>query len=110
MELNPERILVTNRSPEKAQDVAKGCGGSAIAWEQLDDALALADIVLSTTGAPQPIVTHRRFDSILARRSRGTILSGSLGQGRSTQQRGQNCNQRSLHNPYHTALFHLARF
>jgi glutamyl-tRNA reductase len=73
-ELKPQRILVTNRSPEKAQDVAKECGGSAIAWEQLDDALVEADIVLSTTGAPEPIMTRRRFDEILARRSRGTMV------------------------------------
>ena len=73
-ELKPERILVTNRSPEKAQDVAKECGGIAVPWEQLDDALVDADIVLSTTGAPEPIMTRRRFDGILARRSRGTMV------------------------------------
>lgn len=73
-ELKPQRILVTNRSPEKAQTVAQECGGSAIAWEQLDDALVEADIVLSTTGAPEPIVTRKRFDGILARRSRGTMV------------------------------------
>lgn len=73
-ELKPERILVTNRSPEKAQDIAKECGGSAIPWDQLDDALVEADIVLSTTGAPEPIMTRRRFDGILARRSRGTMV------------------------------------
>ncbi len=73
-ELKPERILVTNRSPEKAQAVARDCGGTAIAWDQLDDALVDADIVLSTTGAPEPIMTRRRFDGILARRSRGTMV------------------------------------
>jgi glutamyl-tRNA reductase len=73
-DLKPQRILVANRSPEKAQAVAAECGGSAIAWEQLDDALVEADIVLSTTGAPEPIVTRRRFDAVLARRSRGTMV------------------------------------
>ncbi|MBI2807489.1 MAG: glutamyl-tRNA reductase [Planctomycetes bacterium] len=73
-ELKPERILVANRSPEKAQAVAQECGGTAIAWEQLDDALVEADIVLSTTGAPEPIMPRRRFDAILARRSRGTMV------------------------------------
>ena len=72
--LKPERILVTNRSPEKAHDIAKDCGGIAIPWEQLDDALVEADIVLSTTGAPEPIMTRRRFDGILARRNRGTMV------------------------------------
>ncbi len=73
-ELNPQHILVTNRSPEKAQAIARECGGQAIPWEQLDDALVEADIVLSTTGAPEPIMTRRRFDDILARRSRGTMV------------------------------------
>lgn len=73
-ELNPERILVTNRSPEKAQAVARDCGGIAIPWDQLDDALVEADIVLSTTGAPEPIMMRRRFDAILARRTRGTMV------------------------------------
>jgi glutamyl-tRNA reductase len=72
--LHPERILVTNRSPEKAQAIAQECGGTAIPWEQLDDALVESDIVLSTTGAPEPIMPRRRFGVILARRSRGTMV------------------------------------
>jgi glutamyl-tRNA reductase len=73
-ELKPACILVANRSPEKAESIAQECGGTAIAWERLDDALVDADIVLSTTGAPEPIVTRHRFDGILARRSRGTMV------------------------------------
>ena len=38
-ELNPARVLVTNRSPEKAAAVAAECGGQVVPWEQLDDAL-----------------------------------------------------------------------
>src|SRR5204863_7993080 len=49
-QLRPRRILVTNRSPEKAETVARGCGGLAMPWAQLDEALVQADIVLSTTG------------------------------------------------------------
>ena len=73
-ELQPRRILVTNRSPDKAHAVAQGCGGQALPWEQLDDALVQADIVLSTTGAPEPIMTRRRFQDILARRSAGAMV------------------------------------
>ena len=70
--LKPQCILVTNRSPDKALAVAQGCGGQAVPWDKLDDALVQADIVLSTTGAPEPIMTRRRFDGILARRTQGT--------------------------------------
>jgi len=73
-ELQPERILVTNRSPEKAIAVARECAGIAVGWDKLDDALVDADIVLSTTGSPEPIMTKDRFDGILARRSRGTMV------------------------------------
>jgi glutamyl-tRNA reductase len=72
--LHPGRILVTNRSPQKAVEVAAGCGGTPIPWEQLDDALAQADIVLSTTGAPEPIMPRARFaERVLPRRS-GTMV------------------------------------
>jgi len=57
-QLQPRRILVVNRSPEKALNLAQQCGGLTVSWESLDDALVKADIVLSTTGASQPIVTR----------------------------------------------------
>ncbi len=69
--LAPRRILVTNRSPARAEAVAAGCGGRPVPWEQLDDALARADIVLSTTGAPEPVMTGERFAGVLTRRAGG---------------------------------------
>jgi glutamyl-tRNA reductase len=67
-------IFVTNRNPEKAREVAAGCGGTAVPWDQLDDALARADIVLSATGAPDVIMTAERFAPILARRTTGPMV------------------------------------
>jgi len=72
--LKPRRILVTNRSYDKAEAVARGCNGTAVPWEQLDDSLAAADIVLSTTGAPDVIVTKDRWRRILARRDGGPVV------------------------------------
>jgi glutamyl-tRNA reductase len=72
--LQPRRILVTNRSPDKALQVAQGCSGEAVPWDKLDEALARADIVLSTTGAPEPIVTYERYRRLVARRSRGRVV------------------------------------
>jgi glutamyl-tRNA reductase len=73
-ELKPRRILVTNRSPDKAQAVAAGCGGEAVPWDRLDDVLARADIILSTTGAPEPIVTAARWKKVDARRTGGPAV------------------------------------
>jgi glutamyl-tRNA reductase len=68
-ELRPRHILVTNRSPEKAGEVARGCGGEAVPWDKLDDLLSRADIILSTTGAPEPVVTRERYRRATARRA-----------------------------------------
>jgi glutamyl-tRNA reductase len=73
-ELKPAAILVTNRSPEKAAASAKDCGGRVVPWAQLNDALVQADIVLSTTGAPEPIVTRQRFNDKVRRRRAGRML------------------------------------
>jgi glutamyl-tRNA reductase len=74
-ELNPARVLVTTRSAEKAAALAAECGGRAVPWEQLDDAMVRADIVLSTTAAPEPIVPLRRFnEKVLARRAGRTVV------------------------------------
>jgi glutamyl-tRNA reductase len=68
-DLHPKRILVTNRSPEKAAAVAQGCGGEAVPFEQLDESLARADIVLSTTGSPEVIVDRQRWERVLQQRT-----------------------------------------
>src|SRR5439155_2863099 len=51
--MKPRRIFVANRSPDKAQEIAAGCAGTAVAWEDLDAAIAKANIILSTTGASE---------------------------------------------------------
>jgi glutamyl-tRNA reductase len=68
-ELRPGRILVTNRTAVKAQESASRWRGQAVPFERLDDWLAESDLVLSTTGAPQPIVTRDRFASVMVRRA-----------------------------------------
>lgn len=73
-ELHPQQILVTNRSAEKAHALATRCGGRTVPWELLDDALREADIVLSTTGAPEPIVTLSRFEKVMTRRCKESIV------------------------------------
>ncbi|MBN9520933.1 glutamyl-tRNA reductase [bacterium] len=74
-EFRPAAVLVTNRSPERAAGLAAECGGAALPWEQLDDGLTRADIVISTTGAPEPIVSRRRYDEkVRPRRGRRKLV------------------------------------
>jgi glutamyl-tRNA reductase len=68
--LSPGRLLVCNRDPAKAQALAQRFGGEALAFERLGEWLVSADIVVSSTGATQPIVTRAQFDA-LRRQRRG---------------------------------------
>lgn len=54
-------VVVVNRSPQRALELARRWKGRTIGWEQLSSALVAADVVISTTGAQEPIVTLREF-------------------------------------------------
>jgi glutamyl-tRNA reductase len=56
----PGRLLITSRTPAHAEELAAEVGGQVIPWSDTDPALAAADIVVSATGAPHPIVTRDR--------------------------------------------------
>jgi glutamyl-tRNA reductase len=74
-ELSPARVIVTNRSLERARATAADCGGQAVAWDQLDELLVHADIVLSATDARELIVTRRWFDEkVRSKRSGRTLV------------------------------------
>lgn len=62
------QITVTNRSIEKAQKMAEQFSGNVCPWEELDEALVEADLVVSITGAMEPIVTLERFRRLESRR------------------------------------------
>jgi glutamyl-tRNA reductase len=57
-------ITVVNRHLERAQGLAERIGAEARPWDDLHSALAEADLVISTTGAAEPILTAAAFRSI----------------------------------------------
>jgi glutamyl-tRNA reductase len=57
-------IVVTNRSIERAAKLAEEIDAVARPWEQLEDLLVAADVVVSSTGARQPILTPALFKRV----------------------------------------------
>lgn len=55
-------IVVANRTHDRAICLAKELGGSAIHFDLLDEALYDADVVISATGAPHPILTKEKME------------------------------------------------
>jgi len=68
------RILVTNRSYERAVALAHELGGRAVPFERWADDFAEVDIVISSTSAPDYILDRQRLEPLLPRRSRRPLL------------------------------------
>ena len=57
-------IFVANRTYYVAVELAKDLGGEAILFNDLEKYLATADLVISATSAPHPIITKDRLSDI----------------------------------------------
>jgi len=62
------KLLVCNRTADKAQELAAQFKGQAVPFEKLAEHLVAADIVVSSTGAAHPIITRTMFDGLLRQR------------------------------------------
>jgi glutamyl-tRNA reductase len=80
LDAGARNIVIVNRSLDNAQSVADQMSAAAEfelraePWDALDRLLVWADLVVSTTGAAEPIVTESRLKPILAKRSRPNLL------------------------------------
>jgi glutamyl-tRNA reductase len=62
------KVLVTNRTFERAEKLAAEFQGKAVPFEYFVDHLAEADIVMTSTGAPNFILGQRQMEEVLKRR------------------------------------------
>ncbi len=67
-ELGPRELVVCNRDGQKAKTLAGRFAGRGVSMDELADALVPVDIVVSSTGSAQPILTARQFTAIHRRR------------------------------------------
>jgi glutamyl-tRNA reductase len=61
-------ILVTNRTFERAVELARRFRGSPIKFEEMFTSLSEADIVISSTGAPEYVVKRDQLKAVLRKR------------------------------------------
>lgn len=55
-------VVVANRTPERARELARSVEGRAVELQRMAPALATADIVLASTGAPHAVLTRPIFE------------------------------------------------
>ncbi|TMQ17016.1 MAG: glutamyl-tRNA reductase [Candidatus Rokuibacteriota bacterium] len=58
-------VYVANRTWSRAQDLARALSGTAVPWDELETALGTVDIVVTSTGAPEPVVTREAVRRVM---------------------------------------------
>jgi glutamyl-tRNA reductase len=69
-----EKVLVTNRTFAAAEELARRVGGRAVPFEDLEEHLAAADIVISSTSAPHYVITREVVERSLKHRRHRPIF------------------------------------
>jgi glutamyl-tRNA reductase len=67
-------IVVANRSPKRADELAARVGGRAIALDSVNDALVAADVVLASTSASDLLLERSEIEAAMARRDGRALL------------------------------------
>jgi glutamyl-tRNA reductase len=66
-----EQIVVANRTLNRALELARKLNGTTVSLEELDQELERVDIIISSTGSPQPVIKAREVRKRMrARRNR----------------------------------------
>lgn len=61
-------VAVVNRSEDRGRRLADQVSGRFAVWDQLDDELCRADIVVASTGSKLPIIDRRRLKPLMKKR------------------------------------------
>lgn len=77
-ERNIGRIIFANRSLDRAQRLAARYQGYAIELEAIDAHLYEADILISSTASPEPLIDRSMLQSALKRRRRKPVFAVDL--------------------------------
>ena len=69
------QIAIASRTLATAQGLASRLNGRAVPWTDLDAALGTADIVITATGATEPVLTKERIEEVMRpRRNRPLFI------------------------------------
>jgi glutamyl-tRNA reductase len=66
---NLEGIYISNRTHEKAKELAYELGGEAILFDDVTKYLETADVVISATGAPHYVITKNTVEEVMQKRA-----------------------------------------
>ncbi len=69
------RLFIANRSLERARLLASSLGGYAVPLSELEGTLPEADILITSTASPEPVVTYEQLRAAIAARKHRPIFA-----------------------------------
>jgi glutamyl-tRNA reductase len=69
-----QKIVVANRTLERAMELARRWHGQAVSLEEIPPSLMGSDIVISSTGAAEPIILYPQVKSIMKQRKQRPLF------------------------------------
>jgi len=91
-------LLVMNRSQEKADALAQQFGGRVVKWGRWESALATPDVVVSSVGAEDAVLTRGTLHAAMAARGNRALLLMDLGVPRNVDPAASNLYNLYLYN------------
>ncbi|MFA6315980.1 MAG: glutamyl-tRNA reductase [Elusimicrobiota bacterium] len=71
----PAKLVIANRTHQRGVELAASLGAEAARWEDFPALLETVDVVLASTGAPEPVLTRAMVEAALpARMGRSLFL------------------------------------
>jgi glutamyl-tRNA reductase len=73
------RLLVANRSPERAMELAARWNAEVVAWSDLEDALVIPDMVVCSIGAEETVLAKAVIERVMQARENRALFLIDLG-------------------------------
>jgi glutamyl-tRNA reductase len=73
------KLFITNRTSQKASELAAIMNATAIPYEEYPQQLLYSDIVITSVNSPEYIITTNQFSSIFAKQNHSPILMIDIG-------------------------------
>jgi glutamyl-tRNA reductase len=75
-------LFVTNRSRDRADELARQFGGKVVGWGEWDTALQLPDVVVSSVATEEPVLRREMVERAMAARGNRALFLMDLGMPR----------------------------
>jgi len=92
------RLRVVNRSRDRAEDLAQRVGGESIDWSHLEHALKAPDIIVTSVGGTEPVLSRALLDRVHSARGGRALFVVDLGVPRNVEPAAANLYNLYLYN------------